>query len=119
MADGDTLFTARGMNHKITLIESTRGVAVLVVGSLFGEGTATVSPEERLEMAKALYPEAFTGNEVATTWEYSRFKDGEPQGEILRTPRLISLSLRVGETAKKRVPAGDWQDVTEEEMDLW
>lgn len=119
MADGDTLFKARGMTHTITVVESVRGNAIAFVGSAFGEGSATLTPQERMELAKALYPEAFTGNEVATTWEYARFKNGKQMGDAMRTPRLVSMSTRPGEIVKKRVPAGDWQDATEEELDLW
>ena len=119
MADGDTLFKARGMNHTITVVESVRGNAIAFVGSAFGEGSATLTPHERMELAKALYPEAFTGNEVATTWEYARFADGAQIGEALRTPKLVALSARPGEVVKKRVPAGEWQDATEEELDSW
>jgi hypothetical protein len=119
MADGDLLFKARGMNHTIKVIESVNGNAIAYVGSLFGEGSATLTPTERFELAKALYPEAFTGNEVAASWEYSRFRGEEPVSKPLRSAHLVALSSLPGETIKRRIVAGVWQDTSEEDQEQW
>ncbi len=58
------LWKADGMAHQITLQNSGReGTVLISVSQMRGSGnieTATLAPLERYELAKALYPEAFS-----------------------------------------------------------
>lgn len=59
------LWEAEGMVHRISVMEvSDNGTALVQVSRIRG-GTwesATLTPTERFELAKALYPEAFTNS---------------------------------------------------------
>jgi hypothetical protein len=121
MTSGDELFRARGVTHSLLLLESDGrpGTAILYVTSFSGSGSATISAQERLDLAKALYPEAFEGRDdlTARSFEYGIF-DGEDQvvDTTWRTPMLAALTKSERQTIKKRVVAGPWMDVEKDEV---
>lgn len=71
--EDDLLWEAEGVVHRIALIEvGNQGVAILQVSRIRGSSyeSATLTPEERYSLAKALYPEAFTDNQSPLKDEY-------------------------------------------------
>jgi hypothetical protein len=102
------------MAHEISVSETSRGMAIVAVSGMPGKlpEMATLTPGERFELARALYPQAFEGDVEQLRPEYGvRDRNGRVRSTF-EGRLLADLTAMPGEVIVTR-NVGEWREASE------
>lgn len=121
--DDGLLWEARGMAHKISVaeVDAHRGLVIVSVTDMPGRTPtmATLTRDERFEMAKALYPEAFTGDAQPLHAEYGvQDRNGRMEREHAYLNKHLAYLVGFDKDSRLMVrDVGNWRVAPEETDD--
>lgn len=119
----ELLWESRGMAHHISLTEvsAERGLALIAVTDMPGRTPtmATLTREDRFQLAKALYPEAFDGDAQPLREEYGvQDRNGRMEREHAYLNKHLAYLVGFAEDSRLMVrDVGNWRVAPEDTDD--